>query len=142
MEVLALLRSKNKCLTRFLEASQDFWIHAQKGDLSGLDAFYLKRESILKGIDLYERKINETLAKMSASQNTAQLRDEVRKLLDHWKFLVHSVANIDAKIIEKVAEAKDRAFKHLHENKKSQETLNRFKSAWVPSSGESLDEKL
>ena len=63
MDVLSLLRSKNRCLEKFLEASTDFLTQARSTDsLPDLPAFEARRDAILKAIDLYDRKVNEAVA--------------------------------------------------------------------------------
>src|SRR4051812_2223891 len=57
-ELDELLRGKNSCLRKFRDLSRAFAGRAGHGDLTGLAEFELRRESILKAIALFDRKID------------------------------------------------------------------------------------
>lgn len=142
MDVLKLLRSKNRCLERFLEVTESFWGKAQNGDLQGLDRFQLDRDAALKAIDLFDRKIAEAASLLSKDALTFELKQAVEKCLAEREILIHQILETDLKIIGKIEEAKSAALKDLRSSAKSREILKKFKSTWIAEAGEEIDEKL
>jgi hypothetical protein len=141
MDVLALLRSKNKCLEKFLSLSADFLEKAEGGDVSGLSLLEERRGACLKAIELYDRKISEAVAMVPPSERT-ELADAVQLALDKRQIIVEKIVATDAKIIARVEEEKARILTELNKTKKTKNTLGKFKSAWLAESGEGIDTKL
>jgi hypothetical protein len=142
MDVLRLLRSKNRCLERFLELTEEFWESAEKDDLSGLAVFESRRDSTLRAIQLFDRKIEEAVALIRAEQRTEELTREIRAQLERREGLVHEIIAADLKIIGKIEKERSRLLKEMNETRKSREVLGKFKSSWVKEAGEELDRKL
>lgn len=142
MEVLKLLRSKNRCLERFLTLSEEFLTLAVKGDFSELQAFQGRRESTLKAMDLFDRKISEVVTALPYAQRTPSLIEAVKKALNEKEILVHQILEVDLKIISKIEDEKNNLLKELSSSRKSRAVLGKFKSTWVSGAGEELDETL
>lgn len=142
MDVVSLLESKNRCLRRFREVSADFLDAARSGDLTGLENFHLKRDAILRSLELYDRKINETISLIPTQEEKRKLAPRVQKALDTRDALVLSILQTDEEIIRKVEEEKARIQEELAVSRKSQQTIAKFKSTWVAESGEEIDRKL
>ena len=142
MDVSSLLKSKNKCLEKFLELSSEFWDRAQTGDLSELVMFQTRREATLKAVDLYDRKINEIVSLMTSDKNSPALVAEVKAALERKDALVKQILELDFKIIAKIEDEKARLVRELSSSRKSQEIAAKFKSTWIAESGEELDKKL
>jgi hypothetical protein len=142
MDVLSLLESKNRCLRRFLELSADFLRRAEQGDLSELDPFQTRRETVLRTLDLFDRKITEVVAHLSPEQRTSQLVRQVELALAEKDDTVRQILIVDDKIIRRIEEEKTRIVRELASSEKSRSNIQRFKSTWVPTHGEELDQQL
>jgi hypothetical protein len=142
-DVLGLLRSKNRCLARFLEASQAFLLANETlGSLPSLDDFEIKREAILKAILLYERKINEVAATLPAGVKTAMFIAQVEEALAAKDKILAEISVTDNRVLNLVEQEKMRVAKELTSSQKSRELMQKFKSSWVNESGEEIDKSL
>ncbi|MBL7715660.1 MAG: hypothetical protein JNL01_09350 [Bdellovibrionales bacterium] len=145
MDVLTLLKSKNKCLERFLSLSQQFVAEtpsADSLDMATLSQFEARREATLKAMDLFERKLSEAVSLLTPIEKTPELVAAVRAELERKEVLIHKILEVDLKIISKIEETKNQILREISSGKKNREVLSRFKSHWVPASGEGLDETL
>jgi hypothetical protein len=143
MDVLALLRSKNRSLEGFLAISRAFLDSLEAGsDLAGLDRFHAERDASLKTIDLYDRKISEAVNLMPTEVRTPELVEEVRAQLDRKESTIREILTLDLEIMARIENARNALIKDLSATRKSQETLGKFKSRWVPEAGEEIDQKL
>ena len=148
MDVLALLRSKNRCLEQFLKASEEFRARsaAQSDallDSSALEGFQNRRDDMLRAIDLYDRKIQDTVRTLPEyMKQVPALVEAVRSALERKEELVKKILHADLEIISRIEETKNQLLRDLQDTKKSKETLGKFKSTWMPKAGEELDRKL
>src|SRR5947209_1420807 len=113
MDVVALLRSKNRCLEKYLQLSVDFWEEAEKSDLSGLSAFEMKRDATLKAIDLFDRKLGEAVSLLPPDGRTQELVETVKQALQMKEDIIHRILNIDLKIIAKIEDEKAKLFREV-----------------------------
>ena len=141
-DVLALLRSKTRCLERYFALSAIFLEQAEQGDLSELGPFHDQREAHLKAIDLYERKLSEAVTLLDPAYRTPELVERVRMELLRKEEIVQRILSVDLQIIEKIERAKSSLLIELSQSRKSREILGKFKSSQSPLSGEELDRKL
>jgi hypothetical protein len=142
MDVLSLLKSKNRCLRRFLALSEDFSAVAAGGDLAGLAAFQQGRESLLRAIGLFDRKLAEAAADAARSPVTPELREGILALFAEREGIVQKILTADERVLALIEAEKTRIRGELSGSRKQQEKMKRFKSAWVPPSGEELDTSL
>lgn len=143
MDVLSLLRSKNRCLLRFLEASKTFISEASsQGGLPSLQEFELQRESILKAIALFDRKTTEAVAHISAEDRTPQLSKAVGDLLQIKDEILAEIMVVDQQVLKLVEEEKNRVAREIAANQKSRNLVQKFKSTWVTEAGEEIDKSL
>ncbi len=143
MDVLALLRSKNRCLERFLEASREFLVvHGNDPDLGMLPDLQKSRESALKAIGLFDQKLEETVNLLPEVSRSDELIQAVRNELARKDAIVEQILKVDLELISRIEAAKNAILRDLSSEKRSRDTLGKFKSTWVPSSGEGLDETL
>lgn len=140
MDVLTLLRSKNRCLERFLGLSREFV--ADGAPVGQLDLFESRRDATLKAIELYDRKIAETVPLITDQERTPELIQRVSAELARKEVLVHQIVDLDLKIIGRIEEEKNKLLQQAAVARKGRQALSRFKSTWVPESGEGLDETL
>jgi hypothetical protein len=141
MDVVALLRSKNKCLERFLSVSAEFLSQVDNGDISGLKRLEERREACLKAVDLYDRKVAHAVSLLPSGHNP-DLADQVRQAMERRHALVDKIVRTDARIVAKIEEIRGRILDELIQARKSKNLLTKFKSAWVTESGEGIDTKL
>jgi hypothetical protein len=143
MDVIGLLRSKNRCLQRFLEASEAFLAVTETGDFAGLSTFHERRESILKAIGLYDRKITEAVRTLDEIRvKDPVLVETVRGALDAKTALIHKILSIDDKIVANIEQEKARVSRELSTTARTRETVGKFRSTRAHEAGEELDKKL
>ncbi len=142
MDIIGLLESKNRCLEKYLRASKDFLEAPQDDELSGIDALHKKRDAILKTLELYDRKISELVVHVTSEDRTPELSDRVRAALERKEVLVAEILKTDALLVDLIEDAKLKITAEIGRSRKSKAVLSKFKSTWVPESGEGLDEKL
>lgn len=142
MDVIRLLKSKNRCLQKFLELSTEFLASAEAGDLTRLDRFQVRRESTLKALELYDRKISTVVETLPSERRTSELIQAVSELLAHKDQLIQMILTTDNRIMLRIEEEKSRLLREMASNMKANETVKRFKSSWVSESGEGIDRKL
>lgn len=142
MDVIRLLRSKNRCLERFLTASDEFLVLARNGDFSGLESFHKKRDRILKGFDLYDRKLTECIETLPEAQASTEMAQEAEQALNIKDVLIRKIAETDALIVEQIEMEKNRLLMEMASAQKNSSIVKKFKSNWATGSGEELDETL
>ena len=142
MDVLKLLQSKNRCLLNFLNQSKKFLAAAETGSLSGLQDFQNYRDATLKTLDLYDRKITDSISMLSISEKTAPFIRSVKDTQELKEELIRSILKTDQEIIEKIKEEKSRLLMELSASNKNNQMVKKFKSTWISESGEKLDGKL
>jgi hypothetical protein len=142
MEVLNLLQSKNRCLGKFLSCSETFLAQVRTGDLSQLEPFQNQRDSILKALDLYDRKISELIEKLSPQEKTPQFISSVKQIIARDSSLFQSILQIDEQIVTEIEKEKARLTQELSASDKNNQMVKKFKSTWVAESGEMLDGKI
>jgi hypothetical protein len=141
MDVLTLLKSKNRCLEKFLSLSEDY-LSTVGPELDDLSPFQERRDSTLKALELYDRKIADVVAGLGPFDRTPELVASVKRELSRKDDLVHRILAIDLKIIGLIEKAKTDLIQEMAASRKSQEMLGKFKSTWVNEAGTELDEKL
>jgi hypothetical protein len=143
MDVLSLLRSKNRCLEKFLEASSGFLAQARSsGRLPDLPSFEARREAILRAIDLYDRKVSEAVALLPPGPRPQELVKAVEASLKEKDVVVHRILAVDEQILLLVEEEKNKVLKEMASNQKRTTLTQKFKSTWLPEAGEEIDKKL
>lgn len=142
MEVLPLLRSKNRCLERFLKLSEDFVSQIEQFGFTGLDEFHQKRDKIIQALEMYDRKISQVVQMLRDDKKTEQLKKTIERNLARKDELIRQIVKVDQTIIVRVEAERTRVQEEILESRKSSEQLSKFKSSWIPQSGEGLDKKL
>jgi hypothetical protein len=142
MEVLKLLKTQNRCLEKFRSHSEDFLRKANQGDFSDLTPFQKHRETILKALSLYDRKLSELISQLLPSERTPDLIATVQKILELKHNLIHSILVIDQQIINQIEQEKKRLITELSTSDKNNQLVRKFKSKWISEPGETLDGKI
>ena len=139
MEILKLLESKNRCLEKFLNDSENFLASTEKGDVSVLQELHNRRETIIKAIQLYDRKITELIQEMPPGEKTTLLIDSVRKVSLAHDHIIQAIIVADQKIALKIEEEKKRLLEELSASDRKKQLTSKFKSKWITESGDQLD---
>lgn len=144
MDVLSLLRSKNRCLEKFLETTTEFVAQWEKaGQLGDLTAFQSSRDAILRAIDLYDRKISEAVQEISSVPHpSSNFVERVRAVLEQKNRLIQKILLADEPILQKIEAEKSRIRGEIAANLKQSQLVQKFKSTWIPESGEEFDRQL
>ena len=104
---------------------------------------YLRRERLLKTLQLFDRKITENIAKLTPEdRDDPGFLSHVDECLEQKTDLVNKVLMSDQLIVDKLTEEQERVAIEVNTNRRSQQTLSKFKSDWIAKSGEELDQKL
>ena len=141
-DVLRLVDSKTRCLQRFLELTKRFLSTAENGDFSGLNAFEIGREAIVKALGMYDRKVNENVIRIPLADRNPTLSHAVQARLNEQGRLLKEIIKIDQHVMVCIEREKNRVQQELINSQKRHELAGRFKSSWMPESGEGLDQKL
>lgn len=141
MDVVSLLDSKTRSLRRFLELSTEFLSRLPTEGLAGLPDFEARRDSAIKTLELLDRKINSTLAALPREERLA-IVERVRLILGEQETVIEQIFRADQGIMERIESEKTQLLDQLATSRKSQTQIGKYKSAWMPESGEELDRKL
>lgn len=142
MEVLKLLQSQNRSLRKLLTYSQEFLASSWDGSLATLQLYEAKRAVILRAMTLYDHKIEELVSALTPEQKTPALIQEIRSCWVEKDQLCKNILELDRAVMKMIRNEQQRLTKLVADNEKSKNLMNRFKSTWVPESGESLDGKV
>lgn len=142
MDVNGLLRSKNRCLKRYLELTLSFANSCEQSELAGLPEFESRRDATLKALNLYDRKISETISLLPTIARDTGFQNKIKEALNETESLINLILSADERILAKINSEKDRLAIELNSAQKSKISLSRFKSAWITESGEGLDTKI
>ena len=142
MNLLGLIKSRNRCLERVLALTDDYSSQPESADLEGLEPFQEKRAVVFKAIDLYDRKISEVITEMPRLEKTNALVDAVKALVRTKEELTRQIFISDDKVIRKIEASQAALAKELQNARRSKDALNKFKSNWVSENGEEVDKTL
>lgn len=142
MEVLKLLQSQNRSLRKMYTHSQDFLASSWSGDLNQLRLYEAKRAVIMRAMALYDNKIEEVIATLLPHERTPELIQNVRSCLNEKSSLCQSILELDCAIMKMIHREQQKLSQLVSDSEKSRELMNRFKSTWMPESGESLDGRI
>lgn len=146
MDVHALIKSKNRCLSQLISVTEDA-LSATSGSKTLLDtqfqdaipAFDRSREAIFNAIELVDREIARAAPH---AHPTPRQREELQALVQEQKHLIESLQGLDSRLIEVLGSAIRSGQREIAREHQAQEKLNRFKSQLGAENGEGLDQKL
>ncbi len=142
MDVLSLLNNKKRCLKRLLEINASFIALAEQGDLSRLPHYELDRGATIRALGMFDRKVTEAVREIPLSQRGPELSYQVQQHLDEQMTILQSLQTSDIKIMNLIESEMTRLKVDIASLEKSKDIVNRFKSNWMPESGEGLDQKI
>ncbi len=144
MALLALLRSKNRCLEKFLLISAEF-VSAHPTGVAEPEAIVQiqqERDRLLEVMSLYDRHITQEVAKLDSADRNAELKSGVETELKLREELVASILRADVALMSLIENSKNRLLREMAGEQKSKDTLSRFKSQRGGNSGSGIDERL
>lgn len=143
MDLQSLLRSRNKCLRRFLELSSRFLRSEQSisDDSTDLIEFQSQRSGLLKAYGLYDQKVTELVEATPNLKTDEKLIGAVIDSMAEKKQLIAEISRVDEAIMNRIQSASEEVMSTISGENKKKSVLRRFKSTWIPESGEGLDKK-
>ena len=142
MNLLGLIKSRNRCLERILALTEDYSSLQDTENLEGLEPFQTKRAVVFKAIDLYDRKISEVIVEMPREEKTNLLVDAVKQLVNNREEITQKIFIADDRVIKKIEAAQGALAKEIQSARRSKDALNKFKSNWISENGEEVDKVL
>ena len=142
MEVLKLLQSQVRCLRKLLDYSEEFLLSCSDGEFSTFTKYDQKRAKIFKALELYDHKITEVANTLSPEEKTSELIELLKAEALAKNSLIQAIFVKDQKIILAIQNERERLIRLASSSDKNKEMLNKFKSTWVPESGEKLDGRI
>jgi len=150
MDVQALLKSKNRCLSQLISVTEDALKAAVSADASLsastdnalsriIPAFDESRTAIFRAIELVDQEISRAIPRAMPSPSQ---REALKTLVEEQQSLIRSLQSLDGRMLELLEGAILGGQKLVNQQLINREKLNRFKSQQVPESGEGLDQKL
>jgi hypothetical protein len=141
--VVRLLRSRNRCLERFLALCEAYLAALDGGGgLEGLAELQRERESLLRAADLFDRKVSELVPEVAPGGLSAAEREAARAELERKDELVRRILDADLRLISRIEAEKNELLRGIAGARKGAEAISRYKSEWIPEAGEELDAKL
>jgi hypothetical protein len=142
MKLISLIKSQNNGMKRLIQISWDFLPAFEKGDFDQLESFQAIRDSILKAIELFDRKITEAVADLPAEYRSEVLKLQVSALLLEREGLFRELEAADAELISLIESEKNRLKKDLGLAEKQKNVIRKFKSQPEGPAGKEMDRKL
>jgi hypothetical protein len=148
MDVRNLIKSRNRCLQRLVDLSDEFVKSTASGGYPVVDwelpQYETQRDSLLKALGLFDRKISEAVSQMQPSERTPELLESLRRELELSGALIQSVLTADEGVLSRIEQAKADVLREMAVNGRSRSLVSKFKSEWADHSsegrGEGLDE--
>jgi hypothetical protein len=148
MDVLSLLRSKNRYLRRFEQASLRFLDETENelthpDFLAAVGRLETTRGRILKALDLFNRELNASIDNLPSSARDTAFIEDARRETDESDRLVSGLLELDSRISARIRSCQDRIALELAASEKSKRIISQFKSSGGGHvSGEGLDQTL
>ncbi len=145
MKILTFARSRNRCLERFLSLSEEFFRYLSAADQEDLDQrllnFERTRDSILRALDLFDRKLKEEGKILRRDSLGSPALQELKIMLFKRDDLVHKILDVDLQIIGRIERIRDSIFSNLSQSRVAKNRIGRFKSGADEINGHEVDEK-
>lgn len=142
MKLLKALESRNHCLRKISETSENFLSKVTVSDLTELESFETWRNSAIKVLMFYDNHIERLTSQLLPNEKSEDLKSSVRNLLEIGKNLIYYISIIDRKIIEEIKTEKTYLLKVLAVAEQSKKTVSKFRSETALRPGGQLDGKI
>lgn len=142
MDVLRLLKSKNRCLKRFLSYTHDFLKKSEPELLPQLSFLLAKRETALRILGLYDRKLSKITQNLRHTDQTDEFIKSLHEIFSEKTTILNEIFKTDLLLTQLIEENIEKTEKELQSSQKSKDTLQKFKSTWIAEAGDALDTTL
>lgn len=142
VDVIKVLKGKNRCLQRFLELTESFVTRPPQEALAELGDFERERDAILKAADLYDRKAVELAQAMPVAARNAEFQSALADVFAEKERITRTILELDERVLALIEAERAQLLKSIVSTQKSADTMKKFKSTWVAGSGEGIDRKL
>ncbi len=141
-QLISVIENKNKLLQAFKQYSLEFLTDVCRGDLSELTQFEARRAQCLDAIFSGEKLISQIIKNLSEQEKTSNLINQIEVKTRKTDQILAEIIDLDSQIIGKLHQEKDQLKDLLIDFNRSEKLVRKFKSSWMPLSGEKLDGSL
>jgi hypothetical protein len=96
----------------------------------------------MRAMVLYDHRIEEVVSALIPQDKTPELIQSIRACLNEKDTLCKAILELDHAVIQVISKEQQRLSRLVTDSDKNRDLLNRFKSTWIPESGESLDGRI
>lgn len=144
MAIQALLRSRNRALSRLIEVTSGLLAKLREGQWDILNEALSNRDAAFKAFELFERKINDmdeqSLKNQLTTESSRQQTAELVRLSDEMRA---KLKDLDQEISRLIEKEQIEVLKDISKSRQFSNTVEKFKShGGEPSSGEGMDQTL
>ena len=139
MESIRLIQFMNDCVRRLILISEEFLRESSQRNFSGVSVFEELRAQEIALFQDIDEKIKTLCLEFSSASLDVQTSQSLRGLILENKSLLETLTLLDQKIQINLELEKASIQAELHRYEKETHRLTKFKSTWVPESGERLD---
>ena len=141
-KILQVLESRNRCLKKIVEATEQVIVKLEAGN-SSLDLllgpFDIWRNNAIKTLKFYDNHIAQLARGLTAAEKSENFRKTVINILDLGENLIYYILSTDNKIRERIRMEKFQLLKDLAIADQSGKTVGKFRSEIISKSGGKLD---
>lgn len=142
MDLLALLRSQNRCLQKFVQSSEQNLELLRLGQELPYDQFQKYRDTLLKTLQFFSKKISEKVLQLKGQALSPDVQSQVKLLLNQRDENLTRVRTLDQEIFTLMESKLNVIRTEISAVHRSKQLLSRFKSIRQHQNGEGLDNKL
>ncbi|NBU19875.1 hypothetical protein EBS43_00460, partial [bacterium] len=132
----------NECLEKMIQLSQTFLNQAQKNNFKGVDQFDESREVNFKFLVQCNQSLDALTQALIPVQLPQETQNRLRDLALDYHSLARTLSLIDEKIEIHIESHQSLIRKELTVLEKQSLHVKKFKSTWLPESGERLDDQI
>jgi|GEM_PF-892389 hypothetical protein len=142
MKLIETLSIMNECLEKMIQLSQTFLNQAQKNNFKGVDQFDESREVNFKFLVQCNQSLDALTQALIPVQLPQETQNRLRDLALDYHSLARTLSLIDEKIEIHIESHQSLIRKELTVLEKQSLHVKKFKSTWLPESGERLDDQI
>jgi acyl-CoA reductase-like NAD-dependent aldehyde dehydrogenase len=126
-----------------LDLSRAFASAATEGEkLPDLRVFEEKRGQLFRALELHETKLTSAISRLTQAERTPQLLERTRAATREHASLVAQITSLDNQIMTLIEREKQVVQEAISISRRHTALTHKFKSTWMPESGEEVDQKV
>lgn len=155
-EILSLIQSKNRCLVRLMEVTQNLIALSPEEMLESastpgganarpnapIDLYDRERTSTVKTLELIDREITQQISLIDGDTKKSANFTALKQEMERSEQLLGSIFGADDVVFQKISQIQRDLAKEIAESRKSREVLAKFRSQQNNPSGEEVDTTL